>query len=63
MTRVMNGPWGNDVFIPLDQVIWRQGHAGKGWTMLLEFCRMVVSIFAAGLGNRPLAKLQPGDGF
>ena len=36
-TVFMNGPtWGEDVFIPMEQIIGGQEMIGKGWTMLLE---------------------------
>lgn len=64
MTSVfMNGPtWGNDVFIPMDQVIGGQAMLGKGWTMLLE-CLSIgrsVSLPALAAGAGKVASLSTG---
>ncbi len=63
-TVFMNGPtWGNDVFIPMDQVIGGQDMVGKGWTMLLE-CLSIgrsVSLPALGTGAGKVASLATGS--
>ncbi|EED35467.1 conserved domain protein [Luminiphilus syltensis NOR5-1B] len=63
-TVFMNGPtWGNDVFIPLDQVIGGPDGLGKGWTMLLE-CLSIgrsISLPAMGTGAGKLASLATGS--
>ncbi|MEQ8265367.1 acyl-CoA dehydrogenase [Pseudohaliea sp.] len=62
-TVFMNGPtWGNDVFIPLEQVIGGREGIGKGWTMLLE-CLSIgrsISLPALGTGAGKLASLATG---
>ncbi|PSF11814.1 acyl-CoA dehydrogenase [Marinobacter fuscus] len=62
-TVFMNGPtWGNDVFIPMAQVIGGQDMLGKGWTMLLE-CLSIgrsISLPALGTGAGKLACLATG---
>ena len=59
----MNGPtWGNDVFIPMDQVIGGQAMLGKGWTMLLE-CLSIgrsISLPALAAGAGKVASLATG---
>jgi acyl-CoA dehydrogenase len=59
----MNGPtWGNDVFIPMDQVIGGQDMLGKGWTMLLE-CLSIgrsISLPALAAGAGKVASLSTG---
>lgn len=63
-TVFMNGPtWGNDVFIPMDQVIGGQKMLGKGWTMLLE-CLAIgrsISLPALGTGAGKVASLATGS--
>ncbi|MFC4257919.1 acyl-CoA dehydrogenase [Marinobacter lacisalsi] len=63
-TVFMNGPtWGNDVFIPMEQVIGGQDMLGKGWTMLLE-CLSIgrsISLPALGTGAGKLAALATGS--
>ncbi|MFT5605233.1 MAG: acyl-CoA dehydrogenase [Paracoccaceae bacterium] len=62
-TVFMNGPtWGNDVFIPLDQVIGGEAMLGHGWTMLLECLSIGRSISLPGLaaGSGKLATLTTG---
>ncbi|WP_336365528.1 acyl-CoA dehydrogenase [Marinobacter sp. C2H3] len=63
-TVFMNGPtWGNDVFIPMTQVIGGQDMLGKGWTMLLE-CLSIgrsISLPALGTGAGKLASLATGS--
>lgn len=63
-TVFMNGPtWGNDVFIPMTQVIGGQEMLGKGWTMLLE-CLSIgrsISLPALGTGAGKLACLATGS--
>jgi len=63
-TVFMNGPtWGNEVFIPMDQVIGGQDMLGKGWTMLLE-CLSIgrsISLPALGTGAGKLASLATGS--
>ena len=63
-TVFMNGPtWGNDVFIPMDQVIGGQDMLGKGWTMLLE-CLSIgrsISLPALGTGAGKVASLATGS--
>jgi acyl-CoA dehydrogenase len=60
----MNGPtWGNDVFIPMDQVIGGQDMLGKGWTMLLE-CLSIgrsISLPALAAGAGKVASLATGS--
>lgn len=63
-TVFMNGPtWGENVFIPMDQVIGGQDMLGKGWTMLLESLSVGRSIslpaMAAGAGK--VASLATGS--
>ena len=62
-TAFMNGPtWGEDVFIPMDQVIGGQAMLGKGWTMLLE-CLSIgrsISLPALGTGAGKVASLTTG---
>lgn len=62
-TVFMNGPtWGEDVFIPLSQVIGGEGMVGRGWTMLLE-CLSIgrsISLPALGTGAGKLACLTTG---
>ncbi|TBW50170.1 acyl-CoA dehydrogenase [Marinobacter halodurans] len=62
-TVFMNGPtWGEDVFIPLTQVIGGEGMVGRGWTMLLE-CLSIgrsISLPALGTGAGKLACLTTG---
>ncbi|WP_111495999.1 acyl-CoA dehydrogenase [Marinobacter bohaiensis] len=62
-TVFMNGPtWGEDVFIPLSQVIGGEGMVGQGWTMLLE-CLSIgrsISLPALGTGAGKLASLTTG---
>ncbi|MFL1456676.1 acyl-CoA dehydrogenase [Marinobacter sp. GN3S48] len=63
-TVFMNGPtWGNDVFIPMEQVIGGQDMLGKGWTMLLE-CLSIgrsISLPALGTGAGKVASLATGS--
>ncbi|MBB5319542.1 acyl-CoA dehydrogenase [Marinobacter oulmenensis] len=63
-TVFMNGPtWGNEVFIPMTQVIGGQDMLGKGWTMLLE-CLSIgrsISLPALGTGAGKLASLATGS--
>ena len=63
-TVFMNGPtWGEEVFIPMDQVIGGQEMVGKGWTMLLE-CLSIgrsISLPALGTGAGKLACLTTGS--
>ena len=63
-TVFMNGPtWGNDVFIPMDQVIGGQDMLGKGWKMLLE-CLSIgrsISLPALGTGAGKAASLATGS--
>lgn len=63
-TVFMNGPtWGNDVFIPMGQVIGGQPMLGKGWKMLLE-CLSIgrsVSLPALGTGAGKVASLATGS--
>ncbi|MGO1234318.1 MAG: acyl-CoA dehydrogenase, partial [Marinobacter sp.] len=63
-TVFMNGPtWGEEVFIPMDQVIGGQDMLGKGWTMLLE-CLSIgrsISLPALGTGAGKLASLATGS--
>ena len=60
----MNGPtWGNDVFIPMDQIIGGQAMVGKGWTMLLE-CLAIgrsISLPALATGAGKVASLATGS--
>jgi len=62
-TVFMNGPtWGNEVFIPMQQVIGGQAMLGKGWTMLLE-CLSIgrsISLPALATGAGKLACLATG---
>jgi acyl-CoA dehydrogenase len=62
-TVFMNGPtWGNDVFIPMEQVIGGQAMLGQGWNMLLE-CLSIgrsISLPALGTGAGKLASLATG---
>ena len=51
-TVFMNGPtWGEDVFIPLDQVIGGREMIGQGWRMLLECLSIGRSISLPALGT------------
>lgn len=51
-TVFMNGPtWGQDVFIPLEQVIGGRAMVGKGWAMLLEVLSIGRSISLPALGT------------
>jgi len=63
-TVFMNGPtWGNEVFIPMEQVIGGQDMLGKGWKMLLE-CLSIgrsISLPALGTGAGKLASLATGS--
>lgn len=63
-TVFMNGPtWGNDVFIPMEQVIGGQEMLGKGWKMLLE-CLSIgrsISLPALGTGAGKVASLTTGS--
>ncbi|MEC7376803.1 MAG: acyl-CoA dehydrogenase [Pseudomonadota bacterium] len=63
-TVFMNGPtWGNEVFIPMEQVIGGQDMLGKGWTMLLE-CLSIgrsISLPALGTGAGKVASLATGS--
>ncbi|WP_097461637.1 acyl-CoA dehydrogenase [Mangrovitalea sediminis] len=62
-TVFMNGPiWGQDVFIPLDQVIGGQKMIGKGWTMLLESLSVgrSISLPALGTGAGKMSSLTTG---
>lgn len=63
-TVFMNGPtWGNEVFIPMEQVIGGQEMLGKGWTMLLE-CLSIgrsISLPALGTGAGKVASLATGS--
>src|SRR5690554_1715794 len=63
-TVFMNGPtWGNEVFIPMEQVIGGQDMLGKGWKMLLE-CLSIgrsISLPALGTGAGKLAILATGS--
>lgn len=62
-TVFMNGPtWGNEVFIPLEQVIGGPAMLGKGWTMLLE-CLAIgrsISLPALATGAGKVATLATG---
>jgi len=62
-TVFMNGPtWGEEVFIPLEQVIGGREGLGKGWTMLLE-CLSIgrsISLPAMGTGAGKVAALTTG---
>jgi acyl-CoA dehydrogenase len=62
-TVFMNGPtWGDEVFIPMDQVIGGQQMLGKGWIMLLE-CLSIgrsISLPALATGAGKLASLTTG---
>ncbi len=62
-TVFMNGPtWGEEVFIPMEQVIGGQEMLGKGWTMLLE-CLSIgrsISLPALATGAGKLASLTTG---
>lgn len=62
-TAFMNGPtWGEDVFIPLEQVIGGRDMLGQGWVMLLE-CLSIgrsISLPALGTGAGKLACLGTG---
>jgi acyl-CoA dehydrogenase len=63
-TAFMNGPtWGNDVFIPMEQIIGGQPMLGQGWTMLLE-CLSIgrsISLPALATGAGKLASLATGS--
>jgi acyl-CoA dehydrogenase len=63
-TVFMNGPtWGNEVFIPMEQVIGGQDMLGKGWTMLLE-CLSIgrsISLPALATGAGKVASLATGS--
>jgi acyl-CoA dehydrogenase len=63
-TVFMNGPtWGNEVFIPMEQVIGGQAMLGKGWTMLLE-CLSIgrsISLPALAAGAGKVASLSTGS--
>jgi acyl-CoA dehydrogenase len=63
-TVFMNGPtWGEEVFIPMDQVIGGQQMLGAGWTMLLE-CLSIgrsISLPALAAGAGKLASLATGS--
>ncbi|PPK52489.1 acyl-CoA dehydrogenase [Marinobacter persicus] len=63
-TVFMNGPtWGEEVFIPMEQVIGGQDMLGKGWKMLLE-CLSIgrsISLPALGTGAGKLASLATGS--
>jgi len=63
-TVFMNGPtWGEDVFIPLDQVIGGRDMIGKGWMMLLE-CLSIgrsISLPALGTSGGKMACLTTGS--
>lgn len=63
-TVFMNGPvWGNEVFIPLDQVIGGPDMIGKGWRMLLE-CLSIgrsISLPALGASASKMACLTTGS--
>ncbi len=63
-TVFMNGPtWGEDVFIPMNQVIGGQEGLGKGWKMLLE-CLSIgrsISLPALGTGAGKMASLVTGS--
>lgn len=63
-TVFMNGPtWGEDVFIPLDQVIGGRGMIGQGWRMLLE-CLSIgrsISLPALGTSGGKMACLTTGS--
>lgn len=63
-TVFMNGPtWGEEVFIPMEQVIGGEEMLGKGWTMLLE-CLSIgrsISLPALGTGAGKLACLATGS--
>jgi len=63
-TVFMNGPtWGNEVFIPMDQVIGGEDMLGEGWTMLLEALSIgrSISLPAMGTGAGKLASLSSGS--
>lgn len=63
-TAFMNGPtWGNEVFIPMEQIIGGQPMLGLGWTMLLE-CLSIgrsISLPALATGAGKLASLGAGS--
>ncbi len=63
-TVFMNGPtWGEDVFIPLEQVIGGREMIGQGWRMLLE-CLSIgrsISLPALGTGAGKMACLTTGS--
>ncbi|MFE8069686.1 acyl-CoA dehydrogenase [Marinobacteraceae bacterium S3BR75-40.1] len=51
-TVFMNGPtWGQDVFVPLEQVIGGREMIGQGWKMLLECLSIGRSISLPALGT------------
>jgi len=63
-TAFMNGPtWGNDVFIPMEQIIGGQPKLGQGWIMLLE-CLSIgrcISLPALATGAGKLSSLAVGS--
>ena len=63
-TVFMNGPtWGEEVFIPMEQVIGGEDCLGKGWKMLLE-CLSIgrsISLPALGTGAGKVASLATGS--
>ncbi|XOZ33201.1 acyl-CoA dehydrogenase [Halomonadaceae bacterium KBTZ08] len=63
-TVFMNGPtWGEDVFIPLEQVIGGREMVGQGWRMLLE-CLSIgrsISLPALGTSGGKMACLTTGS--
>lgn len=62
-TVFMNGPtWGEDVFIPMEQVIGGQELIGEGWKMLLERLSIgrSISLPALGVAGAKMACLTTG---
>lgn len=62
-TVFMNGPtWGEDVFIPMEQVIGGQDMIGEGWKMLLERLSIgrSISLPALGVAGAKMACLTTG---
>ncbi|MCC5885850.1 MAG: acyl-CoA dehydrogenase [Gammaproteobacteria bacterium] len=62
-TVFMNGPtWGEDVFIPMEQVIGGEAMIGEGWKMLLERLSIgrSISLPALGVAGAKMACLTTG---
>ena len=60
----MNGPtWGDEVFIPLEQVIGGREMVGQGWRMLLEVLSIgrSISLPALGTSGGKMASLTTGS--